>query len=76
MMLQTIGQIVTHHVLGHADPRHDRDTIEADHVAVAQAVAAGAPQKAAKAMERHITTMNELYKEHLGAQLHEFIDWR
>ena len=76
MMLQTIGQIVTHHVLGHADPRHDRDTIEADHVAVAQAVVAGAPQKAAKAMERHITTMIEVYKEHLGAQLHEFIDWR
>ena len=76
MMLQTIGQIVTHHVLGHADPRHDRDTIEADHVAIARAVAAGAPQKAAKAMEQHIETMIEVYKEHLGAQLHDFIDWR
>jgi DNA-binding FadR family transcriptional regulator len=76
MMLQTIGQIVTHHVLGHADPRHDRETIEADHAAIARAVAAGAPQKAAKAMEQHIETMIEVYKEHLGAQLHDFIDWR
>lgn len=76
MMLQTVGQIVTHHVLGHADPRHDRATIEADHMAIAQAVAAGAPQKAGKAMERHVTTMIEVYKEHLGAQLHDFIDWR
>jgi GntR family transcriptional regulator, transcriptional repressor for pyruvate dehydrogenase complex len=75
MMLQTIGQIVTHHVLGHADPRHDREQIEADHAAIATAVAAGAPQKAAKAMERHIETMIEVYKEDLGAQLHEFIDW-
>ena len=76
MMLQTIGQIVTHHVLGHADPRHDREMIEADHLAVAKAVAAGAPQKAAKAMEQHITTMIDVYREHLGAQLHDFIDWR
>lgn len=76
VMLQTIGQIVTHHVLGHADPRHDRETIEADHVAVAKAVAAGAPQKAAKAMEKHISTMIEVYETHLGTQLHEFIEWR
>ena len=41
MLLQTIGQIVTHHVLGHADPRHDREMIEADHVAIAKAVVAG-----------------------------------
>jgi GntR family transcriptional regulator, transcriptional repressor for pyruvate dehydrogenase complex len=76
MLLQTIGQIVTHHVLGHADPRHDRETIESDHRAVAQAVAAGAPHKAAKAMQQHIETMIDVYREHLGAQLHEYIDWR
>lgn len=76
MMLQTIGQIVTHHVLSHADPRHDRDMIESDHAAVAQAVIAGAPKKAREAMERHIQTMITVYKEHLGAQLHDFIDWR
>ena len=76
VMLQTIGQIVTHHVLGHADPRHDRETIEADHAAIAQAVAAGSPQKAAKAMEAHIRTMIGVYNEHLGPQLDEFIDWR
>ncbi|MGH9084730.1 MAG: FadR/GntR family transcriptional regulator [Acidimicrobiales bacterium] len=76
MMLQTTGQIVTHHVLGHSDPRHDRETIEADHVAIAKAVAAGATQKAARAMERHINKMIEVYEAHLGAQLDDFIDWR
>jgi DNA-binding FadR family transcriptional regulator len=76
MMLQTIGQIVTHHVLGHADPRHDRELIEADHLAIAKAVVAGSPQRAGKAMERHINSMIAVYKEHLGAQLHEYIDWR
>jgi DNA-binding FadR family transcriptional regulator len=75
MMLQTIGQIVTHHVLGHADPRHDRETIESDHAAVARAVIAGAPRKAAEAMEQHINTMIDVYKTHLGAQLNDFIDW-
>jgi DNA-binding FadR family transcriptional regulator len=76
MLLQTIGQIVTHHVLGHADPRHDRETIEADHLAIAKAVVAGSPQRANKAMEKHINTMIDVYKEHLGAQLDEYIDWR
>jgi GntR family transcriptional regulator, transcriptional repressor for pyruvate dehydrogenase complex len=76
MMLQTIGQIVTHHVLGHADPRHEREVIEADHAAIAKAVMAGAPVKANKAREAHINTLIDVYKEHLGAQLHEFIDWR
>jgi GntR family transcriptional repressor for pyruvate dehydrogenase complex len=76
MMLQTIGQIVTHHVLGHADPRHDRETIESDHAIIARAVAEGAPRKAAQAMEVHIRTMIDVYKEHLGPQLEDFIEWR
>ena len=76
MMLQTAGQIVTHHVLGHADPRHDRETIESDHEAIARAVLAGAPKKAAHAMQTHIETMIGVFKDHLGAQLHDFIEWR
>jgi DNA-binding FadR family transcriptional regulator len=76
VLLQTVGQIATHHVLGHADPRHDREQIEADHAAIAKAVASGSPHKAAKAMAAHIRTMIEVYEVHLGAQLNEFIDWR
>jgi DNA-binding FadR family transcriptional regulator len=76
MAMQTFGQIVAHHVLGHADPRHDRDTIEDDHAAIARAVIAGTPQKAARAMEQHIATMIDVFKEHLGARLEDFIDWR
>lgn len=76
VMLQTIGQIVTHHVFGHADPRGDRASIEADHIAVAEAVVAGAPQKAARAMERHITNLVETLGDRLGARRDDFIDWR
>jgi DNA-binding FadR family transcriptional regulator len=76
MTLQTMGQIVTHHVLGHADPRHDRDTIESDHAAIAKAIIEGAPRKAAKAMGEHIRTMIGVYEQHLGAQLNDFIEWR
>jgi DNA-binding FadR family transcriptional regulator len=73
--LQAIGQIVTHHILGHADPRQDRETIESDHIAIAKAVVAGAPQKAAKAMELHINRLIEVYEAHLGEQLNDYIDW-
>jgi DNA-binding GntR family transcriptional regulator len=45
-------------------------------VAIAKAVAAGASQKAARATERHINKMIEVYEAHLGAQLDDFIDWR
>lgn len=76
MMLQTIGQIVTHHVLGHADPRHDHTTIFEDHRTIAEAVSAGAPVKARQAMEAHINTMIDVYRKYLGAQLDDFIDWR
>ena len=76
VMLQTIGQIVTHHVLANGDPRDERDVIDADHAAVAQAIVAGQPSKASKAMEDHINTMIDSFRESLGAQLHDFIDWR
>lgn len=76
VMLQTIGQIVTHHVLANADPRDQREIIESEHTAVARAIVAGQPSKASKAMEEHINTMIASYRESLGAQLHDFIDWR
>lgn len=76
VMFQTPGQIVTHHVLGHADPRADRDMIIDEHREIARAVMAGAPQKAHKAMTAHIESMIEVHRQHLGARLDDFIDWR
>jgi DNA-binding FadR family transcriptional regulator len=74
--LQTIGQIVTHHIIGHADPRQVREMIEADHVAIAKAISAGSPQRAAKAMEQHIGSLVAQYEADLGRQLDDYIDWR
>lgn len=76
VMLQTPGQIVTHHVLSHADPRTDREVIEDEHRDIARAVIAGAPQKAYKAMVAHIESMIEMHREYLGVRLDDFIDWR
>ena len=74
--LQTIGQIVTHHIISHADPRQDREMIEADHVTIAKAIRAGSPQRAAKAMEQHIGGLVDQYQADLGRQLDDYIDWR
>ena len=76
LSLQSIGQIVVHHILGHADPRQDRELIEGDHVTIAKAVAAGNPQRAAKAMEKHIGSLVDQYEAGLGKQLDEYIEWR
>src|ERR1700686_2832782 len=54
LMMQTIGQIVTHHVAVNADPRDAGADIDRDHVEVARAIAAGRPAKARSRMEEHI----------------------
>jgi GntR family transcriptional repressor for pyruvate dehydrogenase complex len=76
VMLQTIGLIVTHHIVVVGDPRDVRDTIAADHAEVARAVAAGHATKARRAMERHVGHLSDYYREQFGAQMDEFIDWR
>lgn len=76
VLLQTIGQIVTHHVVGQSELSYDHQLIETDHVAVAKAVAAGSPKRAADRMHEHITGMIDVYKGRLGSQLHDYIDWR
>jgi GntR family transcriptional regulator, transcriptional repressor for pyruvate dehydrogenase complex len=76
LMLQTIGQIVTHHVAINADPRDAETDIHRDHAEVARAVAAGRPAKARSRMEDHIGLMSEFYKGKIGARMDEFIEWR
>jgi DNA-binding FadR family transcriptional regulator len=76
LMLQTIGQIVTHHVAINADPRDADTDIHRDHADVARAIAAGRPAKARSRMEDHIGLMSEFYKGEIGAQMDEFIEWR
>ena len=76
LMLQTVGCIVTHHVVVSADPRDMRSTIAEDHASIARAVAAGHPQQARTLMERHIRTMSDFYSRELGEQQREYIEWR
>ena len=76
LMLQTIGQIVTHHVAVNADPRDAEADIDRDHVEVARAIAAGRPAKARSRMEEHILHVSDFYKGEIGAQMDEFIEWR
>ena len=76
LMLQTIGQIVTHHVAVNADPRDAETDIDRDHVEVARAIAAGRPAKARSRMEEHIRLIGDFYKGQIGAEMHEFIEWR
>jgi GntR family transcriptional regulator, transcriptional repressor for pyruvate dehydrogenase complex len=76
LMLQTIGQIVSHHVAANADPRESRADIEQDHVDVARAIASGRPAKARSRMEEHIALLTDFYKDQIGARMDEFIEWR
>ena len=75
LLLQTVGQIVTHHVVLHADPRTVRDAIADDHRAVARAISLGHHQRAASLMQDHILAMADIYGAALGSRTHEFIEW-
>lgn len=75
LLLQSIGQIVTHHVVMHADPREVRKAVTDDHAAVARAIAAGHANKASREMEEHIGHMIAFYRSHIATK-NEFIDWR
>jgi DNA-binding FadR family transcriptional regulator len=74
--LQTIGQIVTHHMVLNLDPRELRDAIEMDHRVIARAIESGHWLKARDAAEQHIRRLIDLYSERLGDQTQGYIDWR
>jgi GntR family transcriptional regulator, transcriptional repressor for pyruvate dehydrogenase complex len=76
LLLPTVGQIVTHHIVVNADPRDAKDAIGTDHVTIARAIAAGHPRKAREAMERHVGTMAAMYAQQLGDRVGELIEWR
>jgi DNA-binding FadR family transcriptional regulator len=73
LLLQTIGQIVTHHVVADAH-LPDAPLVAEDHAAVARAVAAGRPRSAGRVMADHIERMAASYRDEIG--MDDFIDWR
>lgn len=73
LLLLTIGQIVTHHVLADAG-LPDVPRVAEDHAAVARVIAAGRPRSAGRQMADHIERMVELYRDQVG--MDDLIDWR
>ena len=76
LMLETTGQIVTHHVVVNADPRDLKGEIDQDHAEIARAIAAGHAKRARTLMEDHIGAMVEHYRVEIGDQMNDFIEWR
>jgi GntR family transcriptional repressor for pyruvate dehydrogenase complex len=76
LLLQTVGQIVTHHVVVDSDPREVSEIVAPDHLVVARAIAAGHAPKAAREMEHHIERLSDFYRERMGRQVDDYIVWR
>ena len=76
LMLETTGQIVTHHVVVNADPRDLKDEIDHDHAEIARAIAAGHANRARTLMDDHIRAMVDHYRVEIGDQMNDFIEWR
>jgi GntR family transcriptional repressor for pyruvate dehydrogenase complex len=76
LTLQTMGRIVTHHIVVNADPRDASTTIAHDHRAIARAVIAGHANKAHDLMGEHIHGVAELYRSQIGDQMGDLIEWK
>jgi GntR family transcriptional repressor for pyruvate dehydrogenase complex len=75
LSLMVVGQIITHHVAANADPRTARDTIEHDHVEIADAIVAGRRKRAHESMDAHIRAITDFYRTELGPQMSDIIEW-
>jgi GntR family transcriptional regulator, transcriptional repressor for pyruvate dehydrogenase complex len=76
LTLQTMGQIVSHHVAVTDDPRTLADVIERDHRKVAVAISSGFANQARSLMEEHILTVASASEQRLGASAADFIEWQ
>jgi DNA-binding FadR family transcriptional regulator len=76
LLLPTLGQIVTHHIIVNSDPRQAKDAVGTDHLTIARAIARRRPSVARHEMERHVDAMTDLFRAQLGDEAHELIDWR
>jgi GntR family transcriptional repressor for pyruvate dehydrogenase complex len=76
LSLQTMGQIVTHHIAVNQDPRPIRETIEEDHRKLARAIIAGHSQLARSLMEQHIRAITRYHRSVNAARMDDFIEWQ
>jgi DNA-binding FadR family transcriptional regulator len=73
---QTLGQIISRHLVAANDPRELRDMIERDHYGIARAVVAGHGVRAGQLMERHIANIAAQLEARLGHTFDDLIEWR
>lgn len=76
LVLQTSGQIMSHHLAVESDTRSLAEQIAHDHIELAKAISAGQAAKARRLMESHIRGVAELSEEQLGSDLGTAIEWR
>ena len=76
LLLSTLGQIVTHHVVVVSDPREVADMIGPDHVDIARAIRAGHANKAEELIREHIQAVADFYGERMGSRLQDYVEWR
>lgn len=75
LMLQTMGQIVSHHIASTDDPRVLHDLIAGGHLRLAKEIAAGHPKAARTLMEEHIGEISAYNRGRLGSKIDDLIEW-
>jgi DNA-binding FadR family transcriptional regulator len=76
LTLQSMGQIVTHHVAVNEDPRVIRDLIATDHRRLAKAITAGHGTLARTLMRQHIEDIGRYHREQSTVRMDEVIEWQ
>jgi GntR family transcriptional repressor for pyruvate dehydrogenase complex len=76
LLTSAVTHIVSDHVIATMDPVSLRESILAEHVAIAHAIAAGQAEKARRLMAAHFQAQLDYYKEHWPVRLLELIEWR
>ena len=76
IMLQTIGQIVSHHYVATDDPRQLGSMVHDDHCQLAHVIAAGDAIAARQLMADHVRRTALVAGENLGTRSDEFIEWQ
>lgn len=76
IMMQTLTQIVGHHIAVVADPRDVKEEIERSHTEIAAAIVEGRAGDARTLMEQHTRAVASFYIARIGDQVHDLIEWR
>jgi GntR family transcriptional repressor for pyruvate dehydrogenase complex len=76
LLTGAVTHVVSDHVVATMDPVELRPAILDEHVAIAQAIAAGQIERSRRLMSEHFQAQHDFYREHWPARLLELIEWR